>query len=78
MVGAVRAGQAPPAGGVVQGGCTAFGVGAAGVSEVLPRRDGRQPGDPAVATLKTFFIIGLIAMAVFIIVCLVARRPRRG
>jgi hypothetical protein len=31
-----------------------------------------------VATLKMFFIIGLIAMAVFIIVWLVARRPRRG
>ena len=30
------------------------------------------------ATLKTFLIIGLIAMAVFIIVWLVARRPRRG
>ena len=31
-----------------------------------------------VATLKTFLIIGLIAMAVIIIVWLVARRPRRG
>ena len=31
-----------------------------------------------VATLKTFLIIGLIAMAVFIVVWLVARRPRRG
>ena len=31
-----------------------------------------------VATLKTFLIIGLIAMAVFIIVWLVARRPGRG
>ena len=30
-----------------------------------------------VATLKTFLIIGLIAMAVFIVVWLVARRPRR-
>ncbi len=30
------------------------------------------------ATLKTFVIIGLIAMAVFIIVWLVARGPRRG
>jgi predicted lipid-binding transport protein (Tim44 family) len=30
------------------------------------------------ATLKTFLIIGLIAMAVFIVVWLVARRPRRG
>ena len=30
------------------------------------------------ATLKMFFIIGLIAMAVFIVVWLVARRPRRG
>jgi hypothetical protein len=30
------------------------------------------------ATLKTFLIIGLIAMAVIIIVWLVARRPRRG
>ena len=30
-----------------------------------------------VATLKTFLIIGLIAMAVIIIVWLVARRPRR-
>jgi hypothetical protein len=29
------------------------------------------------ATLKTFLIIGLIAMAVFTIVWLVARRPRR-
>ena len=29
-----------------------------------------------VATLKTFLIIGLIAMAVIIIVWLVARRPR--
>jgi len=31
-----------------------------------------------VATLKTFLIIGLIAMAVFIVVWLVARRPHRG
>jgi hypothetical protein len=31
-----------------------------------------------VATLKTFLIIGLIAIAVIIIVWLVARRPRRG
>ena len=31
-----------------------------------------------VAALKTFLIIGLIAMAVIIIVWLVARRPRRG
>ena len=31
-----------------------------------------------VATLKTFLIIALIAMAVIIIVWLVARRPRRG
>jgi predicted lipid-binding transport protein (Tim44 family) len=31
-----------------------------------------------VAALKTFLIIGLIAMAVFIVVWLVARRPRRG
>ena len=30
-----------------------------------------------VATLKTFLIIGLIALAVFIVVWLVARRPRR-
>ena len=30
-----------------------------------------------VATLKTFLIIGLIAMAVILIVWLVARRPRR-
>jgi len=30
------------------------------------------------ATLKTFLIIGLIALAVFIAVWLVARRPRRG
>jgi hypothetical protein len=30
-----------------------------------------------VATLKTFLIIGLIAMAVFIAVWLVARRSRR-
>ena len=30
-----------------------------------------------VATLKTFVIIGLIAMAVFIVVWLVARRPPR-
>ena len=30
------------------------------------------------ATLKTFLIIGLIAMAVFIVVWLVARDPRRG
>jgi hypothetical protein len=31
-----------------------------------------------VATFKTFVIVGLIAMAVFVIVWLVARRPRRG
>jgi len=31
-----------------------------------------------VATLKVFVIIGLIAMAVFIVVWLVARRPGRG
>ena len=31
-----------------------------------------------VATLKTFLIIGLIAMAVVIAVWFVARRPRRG
>ena len=31
-----------------------------------------------VATLKTFVIVGLIAMGVFIIVWLVGRRPRRG
>ncbi len=30
-----------------------------------------------VATFKTFLIIGLIAMAVFIVVWLVAQRPRR-
>jgi len=30
------------------------------------------------ATLKTFLIIGLIAMAVFIVVWLVARRPSRS
>jgi hypothetical protein len=30
-----------------------------------------------VATFKTFLIIGLIAMAVFIVVWLVARRPPR-
>ena len=30
------------------------------------------------ATLKTFLIVGLIAMAVFIVVWLLARRPRRG
>ena len=30
------------------------------------------------ATLKFFLIIGLIAMAVFIVIWLVARRPRRG
>ena len=30
------------------------------------------------ATFKMFVIIGLIAMAVFLIVWLVARRPRRG
>jgi hypothetical protein len=29
------------------------------------------------ATFKMFFIIGLIAMGVFIVVWLVARRPRR-
>jgi hypothetical protein len=31
-----------------------------------------------VATLKTFVIIGLIAMAVFVVVWLVAKRPGRG
>ena len=31
-----------------------------------------------VATLKTFLVIGLVAMAVFIVVWLVARRPGRG
>jgi predicted lipid-binding transport protein (Tim44 family) len=31
-----------------------------------------------VATVKTFVIIGLIAMAVFIVVWLVARRPHRS
>jgi hypothetical protein len=31
-----------------------------------------------VATLKTFLTVGLIAMAVFIVVWLVARRPGRG
>ena len=31
-----------------------------------------------VATFKTFLIVGLIAMAVFVVVWLVARRPRRG
>ncbi|MBV9095672.1 MAG: hypothetical protein JO132_17680 [Streptosporangiaceae bacterium] len=31
-----------------------------------------------VATLKTFLIIGLVAMAVFIVVWLMARRPHRG
>jgi hypothetical protein len=30
------------------------------------------------ASLKTFLIIGLIAMAVFVVVWLVARRPNRG
>jgi hypothetical protein len=30
------------------------------------------------ATFKMFLIIALIAMAVFIVVWLVARRPRRG
>jgi hypothetical protein len=30
------------------------------------------------ATLKTFLIIGLIAMAVFIVVWLIARRPHGG
>ena len=30
-----------------------------------------------IATFKTFLIIGLIAMAVFVIVWLVARRPDR-
>ena len=29
------------------------------------------------ATLKTFVIVGLIAMAVFVVVWLVAKRPRR-
>ena len=33
--------------------------------------------DGILATLKTFVIVGLIAMAVFIIVWLVARRPHR-
>ena len=31
-----------------------------------------------VAAFKTFVIIGLIAMAVFVVVWLVARRPHRG
>lgn len=31
-----------------------------------------------VATFKTFVIIGLIAVAVFVVVWLVARRPDRG
>jgi hypothetical protein len=31
-----------------------------------------------VAKFKTFVIIGLIAMAVFVVVWLVARRPHRG
>jgi hypothetical protein len=31
-----------------------------------------------VATLKTFLLIGLVAMAVFIVVWFVARRPRRS
>ena len=31
-----------------------------------------------VATLKTFVVVGLIAMAVFVVVWLVARRPGRG
>ena len=31
-----------------------------------------------VATVKTFVIVGLIAMAVFVVVWLVARRPGRG
>jgi hypothetical protein len=30
------------------------------------------------ASLKTFLVIGLIAMAVFIVVWLVARRPHHG
>jgi hypothetical protein len=30
------------------------------------------------ATFKTFIIVGLIAMVVFIVVWLVAERPRRG
>lgn len=30
------------------------------------------------ATLKTFLIVGLIAITVFIVVWLVARRPDRG
>jgi hypothetical protein len=30
------------------------------------------------ATVKTFLVVGLIAMAVFIVVWLVARRPHRG
>jgi len=33
--------------------------------------------DGIFATLKTFLIIGLIALAVFIVVWLVAGRPRR-
>jgi hypothetical protein len=31
-----------------------------------------------IATLKTFLIVGLIAMAVFIVIWLVGRRPHRG
>ena len=31
-----------------------------------------------VTTLKTFAIIGLIAMTIFVVVWLVARRPHRG
>ncbi|GEM_PF-909151 len=30
------------------------------------------------ATFKTFLIVGLIAMAVFVVVWLVAKRPHRG
>jgi hypothetical protein len=33
--------------------------------------------DGILATVKMFFIVGLIAMAVFIVVWLVAKRPRR-
>jgi hypothetical protein len=31
-----------------------------------------------IGTFKTFVVIGLIAMAVFVVVWLVARRPHRG
>jgi hypothetical protein len=34
--------------------------------------------DGIFATFKMLLIIGLIAMAVFVVVWLVARRPRRG